>query len=123
MSLWHRGGNKAVIVLVAYCCPCFVKATNLSEFHIPRLGETMRVARKWHNGEPVASVEKQKSADHFASRHPGRLIENLHKVLASAEELIVELEEQGHPCSDLIVLKLRAAIIQDEINELSALID
>jgi hypothetical protein len=60
--------------------------------------------------------------DHYASGHAERsLIATLRKVLASAEELILELEKQGRPDPALIALRSRAAMIKDQINELSVL--
>jgi hypothetical protein len=84
----------------------------------------MRAKRSWYDDGPVTWAEKRKAVDdHYAFHHPERyLIENLRKVLASAEELIRELKKQGHPDSALIVLRSRAAMIEDQINELSALL-
>ena len=75
-------------------------------------------------GQHIGRRHKRKAIDeHYAFHYPERYaIENLRKELASAKEQISDLEEQGQTGEALQSLKSRAAMLEDEINELAALI-
>ena len=77
----------------------------------------MGATKYWYNNWQLTRASKQAVDD-----RPERFaIETLRKVLALTEELIVDLKERGVSEADLRVLKSRALIVEEQINELSAL--
>ena len=80
-------------------------------------GETMGATKYWYNNWQLTRASKQAVDD-----RPERFaIETLRTVLALTEELIVDLKERGVSEADLRVLRSRALIVEEQINELSAL--
>ena len=77
----------------------------------------MGATKNWYNNRPLTRASEQAVDD----RPDGFAIETLRKVLALIEELIIDLKKRGVSEADLVVLKSRALIVEEQIDELSAL--